>query len=116
MPGGVLVVQDHVAPDDEKDAEYVEAFERLRDPSHVRALSAAEWRGTFMDAGLIVEDERFVAHDDNFIPWMERLSVPTDAQERLTDYARASTGGRQSLEQSRAQLARRMPNLPIVIL
>src|SRR5262249_14270444 len=33
-PGGRFVVEDHVLPEDQKAAGYIEAFERLRDPSH----------------------------------------------------------------------------------
>src|SRR4051794_1763461 len=53
-PGGRFVVQDHVLPEDAKAAAYVEAFERLRDPSHNRALADYEWRGAYLDAGLTV--------------------------------------------------------------
>ncbi|MBA3874578.1 MAG: methyltransferase domain-containing protein, partial [Anaerolineae bacterium] len=32
-PGGTLIVEDNTVPDDERAARYVDAFERLRDPS-----------------------------------------------------------------------------------
>ncbi len=53
-PGGRLIVQDQALPDDKRAARYVEAFERLRDPSHHRAYAAYEWEGMFLNAGLTV--------------------------------------------------------------
>ena len=37
-PGGILLVQDHVLPEGQRAARYIDDFERLRDPSHNRAL------------------------------------------------------------------------------
>jgi ubiquinone/menaquinone biosynthesis C-methylase UbiE len=83
-PGGRLVVHDHVAPDDERAAEYVDAFETLRDPSHVDEYSEQEWRSAFMDAGLTVTDvDLTFTHDANFDAWVQRQNVPADAVERL---------------------------------
>lgn len=53
-PGGRFVLEDQEAPLDATDAEWINAFERLRDPSHGRSLSALEWRGLLESAGLAV--------------------------------------------------------------
>lgn len=50
--GGKIVVMDMVAPDNDARAGNFNRMERLRDPSHVRALSLAELRGLFEAAGL----------------------------------------------------------------
>jgi SAM-dependent methyltransferase len=50
--GGRVVVADVVASDDPKRADAFNRMERLRDPSHTRALTLAEWRRLFVDAGL----------------------------------------------------------------
>ena len=42
-------------PEDEEMAQYVDDFERLRDPSHYRAYSKSEWTGMFQAMGLEVE-------------------------------------------------------------
>jgi SAM-dependent methyltransferase len=47
-----IVVADIAASDDPKRADALNRMERLRDPSHVRALSLAEMRGLFAQAGL----------------------------------------------------------------
>lgn len=82
-PGGRLVVEDHVVPEDPKDAAYVEAFERLRDPSHVRALSETEWRNDFLDAGLTVDTTEQMFRPDKMIPWAERQGCTPDVIEHL---------------------------------
>jgi SAM-dependent methyltransferase len=82
--GGLLLVEDHNAPDDERAARYVDAFERLRDPSHVRAFAAYEWAGMFLDAGLTVEhSEPIVKSGGKMVPWAERQGCMPDVIERL---------------------------------
>lgn len=73
--GGRLVVQDQYAPPDERAAEYIDAFETLRDPSHVRKFSALEWRNAFLDAQLTVEHEHELARVAEFYPWAERIGA-----------------------------------------
>ncbi len=52
---GYLVVIDGTAPDDQVEAhEWMNAVERLRDPSHVRFITPNVWRKWCMDAGLTV--------------------------------------------------------------
>jgi SAM-dependent methyltransferase len=71
-PGGMLLIEDQLVPDDERAARYVDAFERLRDPSHHRIYADIEWRGMFLDAGLTVEHvEHFAKPDRKLIPWAE---------------------------------------------
>jgi ubiquinone/menaquinone biosynthesis C-methylase UbiE len=70
--GRRLVVQDHVLPDDEPAARYVDDFERQRDPSHNRAFSQLEWVEMFQGAGLSVEHTEKIVKRHEFIPWAER--------------------------------------------
>lgn len=51
-PGGRIVVVDTCASPDPAKAERFNRLEKLRDPSHVRALPLAELRGLFHKAGL----------------------------------------------------------------
>lgn len=51
-PGGRLALVDNVAPEDAALDDWINAFERLRDPSHVRAHTAAAWVGWLAAAGL----------------------------------------------------------------
>ncbi len=52
--------------------ERVEEAERLRDPTHVRCYSEAEWRGLFEGAGLAVEAVGLEEKRVELEPWLER--------------------------------------------
>jgi SAM-dependent methyltransferase len=52
QPAGRIVIVDMAAPADPKQATALNEMERLRDPSHVRALSASELADLFSLAGL----------------------------------------------------------------
>jgi SAM-dependent methyltransferase len=52
--------------------EPAEVADKLRDPSHVRNYTEAEWRAFFEDAGLVVEEVRRVDKTMRFGPWLER--------------------------------------------
>ena len=82
-PGGLLLVQDHVLPDDQRAARYIDSFERLRDPSHHRAYADYEWRGMFLDAGLSVEHSERMQKTGKMLPWAERTGCTPEIIERL---------------------------------
>jgi ubiquinone/menaquinone biosynthesis C-methylase UbiE len=83
-PGGLLVIEDHLLPEDDRAARYIDAFECLRDPSHHRAFSAYEWRGMLLDAGLSMEHMETVAKRGmRLIPWAERQGCEPQVIERL---------------------------------
>ncbi len=82
-PGGRLVVQDQYAPPDERAADYIDAFERLRDPSHVHKFSAQAWRGAFLDAQLTVVHEEDVSRTADFVPWAKRIGATPEIVEKL---------------------------------
>lgn len=82
--GGILLVQDHVLPDNENAARYVDAFEKLRDPSHNRAFAEYEWTGMFLDAGFTVEHTEQLTKRHNFVEWTERQECTPEVIMRLT--------------------------------
>jgi len=81
--GGLLLIQDHVLPEDEAAARYIDAFEKLRDPSHNRAYAETEWLGMFQAAGLAVEHVEQVIKRHEFIPWAERQGCMPEVMDRL---------------------------------
>jgi ubiquinone/menaquinone biosynthesis C-methylase UbiE len=82
-PGGLLLVQDHVLPDDEWAARYINAFERLRDPSHHRAYSETEWRGLYLDVGLSIVQVEIVSKTAMLVSWAQRQGCTPATIERL---------------------------------
>lgn len=83
--GGVLLVQDHVLPDDESTARIVDDFEKLRDPSHHRAYSESEWVRMFEDAGLGVEHTEEIIKKHDFLTWANRQGCANDTIEQLIE-------------------------------
>ena len=85
---GLLLVQDHVLPDEEEAARAVDDFERLRDPSHNRAFDAGEWRGTFEGAGLAVEHTEQIVKRHAFLDWAQRQGCTPEVVEQLIEMMR----------------------------
>ncbi|HOT90618.1 MAG TPA: methyltransferase domain-containing protein [Anaerolineae bacterium] len=73
--GGLVLVQDQVMPEEPLIAGYVEAFEKLRDPSHNHALTETEWRAAFTAAGLTLEHVETLTKSHNFEEWTTTQAV-----------------------------------------
>ena len=83
-PSGMLLVQDLLLPENDADARYIDAFEKLRDPSHNRAFNQSEWQTMFTQAGLTVERLERVTKRHDFIPWAERQGCTPTVIKQLT--------------------------------
>ncbi len=70
--GTVLIVDNLFMGDD------VEEAERLRDPSHVRNYSEADWRAFAASVGLTVEDVQVFEHPIELQPWLDRCGCTGD--------------------------------------
>jgi ubiquinone/menaquinone biosynthesis C-methylase UbiE len=90
--GGMLLVQDHVLPEDRAAARYVDAFERLRDPSHHRAYAESEWVKLFRDAGLAVEQTEQLVKEHQFLPWAKRQDCSPETIARLIERVERAPG------------------------
>jgi len=85
-PGGVFVLCDTIGPDDDPETDaWLDAVERLRDPSHVRDWSPEEWRRMATDAGFVVEalDARSCRTEQSFAGWVTRMACPPEAVAEL---------------------------------
>jgi SAM-dependent methyltransferase len=71
-----------VLVDTEFMSEEVERAEALRDPSHVRNYSEAEWRGFVEGAGLRVEDVRHFEHSFDLAAWLARTGCEGEEAEQ----------------------------------
>lgn len=85
--GGLLLVQDHVLPDNKEAATIVNSFEKVRDPSHNVAFSHGAWVETFEDAGLTVEHTEQLTKRHPFLSWAERQGCTPQIIEQLLDMA-----------------------------
>lgn len=82
-PGGRLVIQDHVNPDDRAAAAWLDSFERLRDPGHHRIYSEAEWRGLFLDVDLVIDQVEMLRRTAHLLTWAAAQACPLEVIIRL---------------------------------
>lgn len=81
--GGVLVIQDHLAPTHKRAAAYVDAFEMLRDPSHAHALPFYAWERAFQEAGLMLRPHETTVKRHHLVEWAQRQHCPPDIIDKL---------------------------------
>ncbi|MGI9405113.1 MAG: methyltransferase domain-containing protein [Hyphomicrobiaceae bacterium] len=85
-PGGRFGLVDNIAPDVRSTpgfaagvlalgAQEYNAFEKLRDPGHMRALQFTEWLAALDTAGLDVLHHELLKKPMEFRPWAERLNA-----------------------------------------
>jgi ubiquinone/menaquinone biosynthesis C-methylase UbiE len=87
-PGGVLGFTDNEVVEDEAAAEYYNAYERLRDPSHVLVHSLPALRAMFATAGMTVTAVRRLTKEFEFHDWADRQHVSPADKQRLLDMMR----------------------------
>lgn len=80
---GRFYLVDCAAPDDPAAAEFVNEVERLRDPSHVWAYSAAEWERRLRRAGFQVLLLRELPNVYRVREWLDHLDVPAERRDTL---------------------------------
>ncbi len=73
-PGGILAVVDNIVPAGPA-GDYVNAFEKLRDPSHGRCLTINEWLETFEAADLTIVQYETLTKQMDFDKWAARHNV-----------------------------------------
>jgi SAM-dependent methyltransferase len=62
-----------------------EEADRLRDPTHVRNYSVAEWHSFFELAGLEVAAEEQLERWVDVEPWLDRAGTPEDDKQRVRE-------------------------------
>ena len=76
----VVVIEDMLYRSEEE-----QEAEKLRDPTHVRSLSAEEWRALLVDAGLEVEQELYFSKVHDFYDWLARVGCEGEAAKRVRE-------------------------------
>lgn len=75
-PGGMVAVVDTVAPGTPLLDTFFQALELLRDCSHVRDYSRAEWEASLARAGLLPRATSQFRLRLDFASWVERMATP----------------------------------------
>jgi len=90
-PGGRLQVIDNVSPENPEMDEFYNRVEKLRDPSHVRALSKTQWIVLMEQSKFSLETLTCFAKPFEFHSWCERMGLTPVEQERvLSEFLQAS--------------------------
>jgi SAM-dependent methyltransferase len=74
----LVVIEDNLYVD-----EQVEQAERLRDPTHVRCYSEADWKEMLTEAGLEVEHAELLERRRDVDDWLARVDTPGEDAERV---------------------------------
>lgn len=90
-PGGLFLLEDSISPDDPDLAAYLNHFEALRDPTHIRAMSAQEWRDLLAAHDLAIEAEQTFHKDHPFDGWVGRSRTPAAVVAEIEDTLRAAS-------------------------
>lgn len=91
--GGRFVLEDQEAPADAGEAAFINDFERLRDPSHLRSWSAEEWVRETEAAGFEVTRVEHVAKGQTLRDWAERQGCDEDTIACLGEMLRSGHAG-----------------------
>jgi ubiquinone/menaquinone biosynthesis C-methylase UbiE len=102
-PGGRIAIVDNVTPDaallggvSESETAAAGAayntFEKLRDPSHARALAAEEWIRVLEEAGFDVVRREQIGKEMGFRPWVDRMRCDERTVQQLEHMLRETPG------------------------
>ena len=98
-PGGTLAFEDNIAPDNDMLDEFLNAVEKIRDPTHVRSHRASDWFTWLENAGLTVESSRTLMKTLEFDEWVENVDTSIERQERLRSvFANCPSGAADTFE------------------
>jgi len=82
-PGGVFLMADVVSFETPVFDTFLQTIELLRDHSHVRDYTIAEWQRMLTSAGFEVEEVLTWGIDLEFAAWVARMDVPPDNEAML---------------------------------
>ena len=91
-PGGIVAVIDNVVPDDSEAAKFINALEKLRDPSHNWAYTEREWVAFFREAGLRVDHVESFRKARDFDGWTATMGVEGPLKAELREMLLGATG------------------------
>lgn len=77
-PRGRLLAEDNYSPQPEVADRFINALEKVRDPSHVRAWSLVEWAGAFTAAGVQARVAAQFESPVDFEDWVARTQTAGD--------------------------------------
>ena len=92
-PGGQVAIIDITSTEDEAAATLHNRLERLRDPSHTRALTAGELTNVAEQAGLEIRRSGRLDAGRNLSDWLDLTDTPEEARREVTQALEADLIG-----------------------
>lgn len=92
-PTGAIVIEDQALPADPRAAEAMTTIDRLRDPSHTRAISPETWPAMFAACGLSVTRLEVLPRELEVDEWLPRAQPTPAAAARVRDMLDAAAHG-----------------------
>jgi len=89
-PGGSFLVQDILGHDDGEAAAFITEVERRRDPTHIRAYRAVEWKAFLRAAGLTVMDSTVKTKRRPWEEWTTRTRMTPEGRRELEAFVLAA--------------------------
>jgi ubiquinone/menaquinone biosynthesis C-methylase UbiE len=89
-PKGRFVLADQITPDPSMH-EWVDGWQRLHDPSHVRQRTVEEWHAEAHAAGFVATREEVVPYRLEFAWWTETSGCSADSVNALRAHARSAS-------------------------
>lgn len=87
-PAGTFLLQDLLGHDDADANTFIREVERRRDPSHVKAYRAAEWKAFLRAAGLTVMEQTTLSRTRRWGDWTGRMKMTAEAKADLERFVR----------------------------
>jgi ubiquinone/menaquinone biosynthesis C-methylase UbiE len=100
-PGGQFGLEDSYAPADAGLDRFINEVERLRDPTHVRSYTEAEWRDMLRAAGFEIVRLEYHRKTHDVAEWIERSAIDQAAADRV--YAAFAAASPQAREHFRIE-------------
>ncbi|WP_126428596.1 class I SAM-dependent methyltransferase [Brevibacillus marinus] len=89
-PGGKFVLIDNIAPEDKRLDQFINTLEKLRDQSHGRCYSLAEWRQWFADSGLEIRNSEVRKKTYDFPVWVRRTTESEEQVQSVVEHIRGA--------------------------
>lgn len=82
--GGLFLLDDNIAPEDDELDAFLNRLEKWRDPSHVRSHRVSQWRAWIERSGLTVEHvDPLELKEYPFQEWTSRMLMADEERDRL---------------------------------
>ncbi|MDQ4075525.1 MAG: class I SAM-dependent methyltransferase [Chloroflexota bacterium] len=84
-PGGRFILVESIVPNDPKVASWLNRVDKIRDPSHVRTLSATEWLDMVSDTRLTIRGHHTYHKRHALQEWLDRANANQEQRDLVHD-------------------------------